>query len=122
MIATLLAFALLNAAYMILNNVFHSFFIPIAKIRLAKNIQEALLQKAVSIRVSSFDDPQFYDGYILSMTVMDKKVFAVLETFAELLKSAMTALLTLRLIFIIDPFCLGLVILSLIVSALGSVK
>lgn len=122
MIATLLAFALLNAAYMILNNVFHSFFIPIAKIRLAKNIQEALLQKAVSIRVSSFDDPQFYDGYILSMTVMDKKVFAVLETFAELLKSAMTALLTLRLIFIIDPFCLGLVILSLIVSALGGGK
>ena len=121
-IATLLIFTLLNAAYLILTNVFNSLLTPLAKIRLEKHVQTVLLQKSVSISVSAFDDPQFYDGYILSMTMMDKKVFAVLETFVELLKSAMTALLTIRLIFTIDPFCFGLVILSLIISAFGGRK
>lgn len=121
-VVTLLFFALLNAAYLILNNIFHFLLIPIARIRLEKYVQTALLQKSVSISMSAFDDPSFYDGYILSMTMMDKKVFAVLETFVGFLKSAMAMLLTIRLIFIVDPFCLGLVIVSQIISAFGGKK
>ncbi|WMJ86448.1 ABC transporter ATP-binding protein [Anaerocolumna sp. MB42-C2] len=121
-VTTLIIFALMNVAYLILSNVCNFLMTPLAKIKLEKHVQVTLLHKAVSIGVSAFDDPNFYDGYILSMTSMDKKIYAVLETLSNLLKSIVTTVLTINLIFIIDPFCFILVIASMVISVFGGKK
>lgn len=121
-IITLVIFALLNVVFLIMSNLFNVLLTQHAKIKLSKHVQTTLLNKAVSISVSAFDDPNFYDGYVLSMNEMDQKIFAVLETVVNLLKSLTTIGLTINLVFTIDPFCLILVAASLIISVVGGNK
>lgn len=121
-ILILLLFLSINIVYVLVRNLLITVLIPIGKVKLKKSIQTMMLKKTINIDVAAYDDPQYYDTYILGLYDMENRIFRVMESLGNLLKCLTTITSILTLALLVDPFCIILVTVSVIITTISGKK
>lgn len=121
-IAILVVYLIINIVFFIVKNMFNAIITPVSINKLKKAIQTAMLKKAISIDVAAYDDPNYYDAYILGLYDMETRVFKVLESLGNMIKSLISITSILSLVLLIDPLCILLVTVSIIITSVSGKK
>ncbi len=96
----------------LVNTAYYEIILPVQKEKLNKKMYEQIYEKAARMDLSSYDDPKFYNDFILSMNTMGERINGVIND-TKTMFSDMISILTLgTVISTIDPLCLVFVVVS----------
>lgn len=103
-------------AYMNMN------YVPKAELDLQKKIQSQLFNKAVNVDLSKYDDPDFYNEFIIINSEMDVSILKIVNNIRTIIYSLLISFSTITIILNLDIFSIIFVIISLILSYFMSSK
>lgn len=92
------------------------------EIDLKKSIQQQLFEKAINMDLEKYDNPEFYNDFIIINSEMDNVLTNILSNFRTIIYSCITTLGSVAIILNLDLFCLIFVVISLSLSYLLSLK
>lgn len=92
------------------------------EIDLRKSIQQQLFEKAINMDLEKYDNPEFYNDFIIINSEMDNVLTNILSNFRTIIYSCITTLGSVAIILNLDLFCLIFVVASLSLSYLLSLK
>lgn len=97
-------------------------YAPKAELDLQKKIQKQLFNKAINIDLSKYDDPNFYNEFIIINSEMDASLLRILNNIRTIIYSALTSFSTIAVILNLDIISVLFVLMSLILSYFLSLK
>ncbi len=122
-IMTFLAFlALANVVIRVIDAYLEHVSTPIAREKLKKELQLELFDKAMRMDLSCYDDPEFYNQFILSISQAEEKSFLVFENVMELISQACFVLSLGAVILTMDIGGLIFALAATALSLLGNIK
>lgn len=95
---------------------------PALSQRLHYKVQSDLFKKARTFELAKFDDPEFYNNYILAMQYSDAAVTGAIGNFSRLLQYALNFSATLALLVYIDFGAMAVLLISSVISMFISAK
>lgn len=106
----------------ILSSIFNSIYVPKARQKISQRMQQKLFEKAIGTDLQYYDDPEYYNSFIISLSNADNRAFEVFDSFISILTSFLTISGILSIIFTVDPICVVFVIFSVLASLVINVK
>ncbi len=106
----------------IFSAVFGDIYAPIMRERLSKHMQNMVFDKSVHLNLRYYDDPQYYDLFVVSQANADSRALEVFDTLVQFLSLIFTILGVGSLITVIDPICAFFVLVSTILSLVINLK
>jgi len=85
-------------------------------------MQQKLFAKAIGTDLQYYDDPEYYNSFILSLSNADNRAFDVFNSFISILTSFLTISGILSIIFTVDPICVVFVVASVFASLVINIK
>ncbi len=95
---------------------------PILKEKLDRNLYFAIYEKAVKTDLSSYDDPKFYNDFVLSMNVMGSRAENVISGTRDVFTELCSVALLSGILLTIDPICLLIIFISVAAAVPLGVK
>ncbi len=119
-LSELLFFVALQASILILfsglNSIYQGKISPISQQRFQCQMHYELFEKAASLELKKYDDPEFYNKYILALNNSDSRALSILDTFTTLLNSLFTISGLIAIISTLDKIIFLFVIFSVAIS------
>ncbi len=106
----------------VLSSLFNTIYVPIARQKISQRMQQKLFAKAIGTDLQYYDDPEYYNSFILSLSNADNRVFDVFNSFISILTSFLTISGILSIIFTVDPICVVFVVASVFASLVINIK
>lgn len=97
------------------NTVFYEVVLPVQKEKLNKKLYERIYEKAAKMDLSSYDDPKFYNDFVLSMNTMGDRVEGIISDTKTLFTNAIAIGTITGVISTIDPMCLIFVAAAILI-------
>ncbi len=97
----------------LLNAVYREFFFSVQLERITKGLSEMLYKKAKELDLENYDDPDFYNNFILVIESSGARVTMVLGLVQRYIGEVVSLLTIGTILFAIDPVCL-LIILAIV--------
>ncbi|MDR1700201.1 MAG: ABC transporter ATP-binding protein/permease [Lachnoclostridium sp.] len=110
-VVALLLFAL-EAGGMVLNSFFWNLFKEKGVPKVDRALKEQLYAKAREIDIDNYDDPEFYNEYILAVSEASKQVDRMFNLLDNLVSGAAALIMTSGFVLIKDPASLIFVVIS----------
>ena len=95
---------------------------PALSQRIHFRVQGNLFKKARTFELSKFDDPKFYNNYVLAMQYADSTVTGVIGNFAQIIQYTLSFSATLALLVYIDSGAMVVLLISSVISMIISAK
>ena len=99
----IITIGILQIVYLVLNNLYNSFYIPVSDNKIKIYFQEMTFKKAASVELACYENKEFYDKYTKAVGQAGQSAYKVLEIFSGILNSILTIATTSLLIFSIAP-------------------
>lgn len=106
----------LQVFYLIMNNLYNSFYIPISDNNIKIYFQEMTFKKAASVELSCYENKEFYDKYTKAVGQAGQSAYKVLEILSGILNNILTIATTSLLIFSIAPVLIIFSVIPIIYS------
>lgn len=106
-------FAITVTAGALLNIVFSDIILPIQQEKLNYRLYSAIYGKAARMDLASYDDPKFYNDFVLSMKIMDNRIDETRRLLVDLVTKIVSIFTIIGVIISIDPICLLTVLLCI---------
>ena len=106
----------------IASSFFYTVYAPIAREKISQRMQQKLFQKAIETDLQYYDDPEYYNSFLLSLSEADNRVFGVFNSFISILTSFLTIAGILGIIFVVDPLCVVFVTTAVLASLAVNLK
>ncbi len=100
------AFAALVIVGNFMNTVFYEILLPVQKEKLNKKLYEQIYEKAARMDLSSYDDPKFYNDFVLAMNTMGERIDAIIHDSTTLFTNVIAIGTITGIVASIDPMCL----------------
>ena len=97
----------------VLNAVYREFFFSVELEKITKGLSEILYKKAKELDLENYDDPDFYNNFILVIESSGARVTMVLGLVQRYIGEVVSLLTIGTILFAIDPVCL-LIILAIV--------
>ena len=88
------------------NTVFYEILMPVQKEKLNKKLYEQIYEKAARMDLSSYDDPKFYNDFVLAMNTMGERIEAIIHDSTTLFTNIIAISTITGIVASIDPMCL----------------
>ena len=88
------------------NSVFWEYVLPTRKEKLYQKLYSAIYEKAAKIDLSAYDDPKFYNDFVLSMNKMWDKTEEIIRLTRNMVEMVLFIAIISGVILSIDPICL----------------
>ena len=95
---------------------------PALSQRIHFKVQSELFKKARTFELSKFDDPEFYNNYVLAMQYADSTVTGTIGNFVRIIQYALSFSATLALLVYIDSSAMIVLLISSVISMIISAK
>ncbi len=105
-----IAIAAVLAVSEILNAVYREFFFTAELEKISKGLSELLFEKAKGLDLSSYDDPDFYNNFILVINSSGTRVTMVLGLVQRYIGEVVSLITIGSILFAIDPVCLLIIL------------
>ncbi len=89
---------------------------PLIKRKLHLRMHEEMFVKALSLDLSCFDDPEFYNDFVWAMNESDQRAVQVIEDTGKLINRIVASATLFGLLFTVDPIIAVILFLSSIVT------
>lgn len=96
------------------NTVFYEVLMPVQKEKLHKKLYEQIYDKAARMDLSSYDDPKFYNDFVLAMNTMGERIDAIVSDATTLFTNIIAIGTITGIVATIDPMCLVFVIVCIL--------
>lgn len=110
---------LIIAGVLILSNVlsllYREFYWNMAKERLYYRLNSTLYEKAHSLDLQNYDDPDFYNNFILTIESSSENIQGLLGMVQNYIGNIVSLVAVSSVIFVIDPVCLLIIFASIII-------
>ncbi len=110
---------LIIAGVLILSNVlsllYREFYWNMAKERLYYKLNSTLYEKAHSLDLQNYDDPDFYNNFILTIESSSENIQGLLGMVQNYIGNIVSLIAVSSVIFVIDPVCLLIIFASIII-------
>ncbi|MGN0539842.1 MAG: ABC transporter ATP-binding protein [Candidatus Fimenecus sp.] len=110
---------LIIAGVLILSNVlsllYREFYWNMAKERLYYRLNSTLYEKAHSLDLQNYDDPDFYNNFILTIESSSENIQGLLGMVQNYIGNIVSLMAVSSVIFVIDPVCLLIIFASIII-------
>lgn len=107
------------AALIILSNVFNilyrEFYWNMERERLYKKLNSTLYEKAHSLDLESYDNPDFYNNFILTIESSSDNIQGLLGLVQHYVSNVASLVTIASIIFAIDPICLLIIVASILI-------
>lgn len=107
------------AGIIILSNVltllYREFYWNMAKERLYYKLNSTLYEKAHSLDLENYDDPDFYNNFILTIESSSENIQGLLGMVQNYVANVITLIAISSIILVIDPVCLLIIFASIII-------
>lgn len=107
------------AGVLILSNVlsllYREFYWNMAKERLYYRLNSTLYEKAHSLDLQNYDDPDFYNNFILTIESSSENIQGLLGMVQNYIGNVISLIAVSSVIFVIDPVCLLIIFASIII-------
>ncbi len=110
--------AILQVSNQLLQSVFWSRIIPIQKLKLHSKLQSDLFGKASLMDLECYDNPEFYNNFILSLNEIDNRANNIVNEFGQLLSRILSIVTISAILFTIEPILILCTILVVVLSSL----
>lgn len=110
--------ALLQIVNQVLQATISSYIIPIQKLKLHSKLQSDLFGKAISMDLECYDDPTFYNDFVLSLNEIDNRANNVINEFGKLISRILSVVTISAILFTIEPILILCTIVVVVVSSL----
>lgn len=111
--------ALIIAGVLILSNLlsllYREFYWNIAKERLYYRLNSTLYEKAHSLDLQNYDDPDFYNNFILTIESSSENIQGLLGMVQNYIGNIVSLIAVSSVIFVIDPVCLLIIFASIFI-------
>lgn len=97
------------------NTIFYEVVLPVQKEKLNKKLYEQIYDKAARMDLSSYDDPKFYNDFVLSMNTMGDRIEAIIQDSTNLFTNIIAIVTITGVITTIDPMCLVFVAVCILI-------
>ena len=97
------------------NTVFYEVLLPIQKEKLNKKLYEQIYEKASRMDLASYDDPKFYNDFVLAMNTMGERIEAIVHDATTLFTNIIAISTITGIVASIDPMCLVFVIVCILI-------
>ena len=105
-----------NVVSLTMNMIYQELYYPRQQLVLAEKMQLQLYNKAISLDLARYDNPQFYNDFIWAMSQSEGKVLQVLESTGVLIESFTAIASVGTLILLLDPIGIMFVAVSFLVN------
>lgn len=102
--------------FSIINSGYQGKIVPVSQQNFQKEMHSELFLKAAVISVTKYDDPEFYDKYVLALNNSDSRALSILDTFTTLIHSLFTIMGIIAIITSLDRLIFLFVILNVVIS------
>ena len=92
------------------NTFFYEVLMPIEKEKLNKKLYEQIYEKAARMDLASYDDPKFYNDFVLAMNTMGDRIESIIKDSTTLFTNIIAIGTITSIVATIDPICLIFVI------------
>lgn len=110
---------LIIAGVLILSNVlsllYREFYWNMARERLYYRLNSTLYEKAHSLDLQNYDDPDFYNNFILTIESSSENIQGLLGMVQNYIGNIVSLVAVSSVIFVIDPVCLLIIFVSIII-------
>lgn len=96
------------------NTLFYEILLPVQKEKLNKKLYEQIYEKAARMDLSSYDDPKFYNDFVLAMNTMGERIEAIIHDSTTLFTNIIAISTITGIVASIDPMCLVFVIVCIL--------
>ena len=96
------------------NTVFYEIVMPVQKEKLHRKLYEQIYEKAARMDLSSYDDPKFYNDFVLAMNTMGDRIEAIIHDSTTLFTNIIAISTITGIVASIDPMCLVFVIVCIL--------
>lgn len=97
------------AAVIVIGNIFNTFFyevlLPLQNEKLHYKLYSAIYEKASKMDFESYDNPEFYNDFVLAMNSMAERVSSILKSSRNLITELVSITSITAVILTIDPMC-----------------
>lgn len=107
----LLANFIVSLIFSHLSSVSNHIIIPLSTQKFRANMHQELYEKASEIEFIKYDDPAFYNKYVMALNNSDSRALSVLNTYSSLLTSLLSSLGLIALILSIRQFLIIIIVL-----------
>ena len=88
------------------NTIFYEILMPVQKEKLNKKLYEQIYEKAARMDLSSYDDPKFYNDFVLAMNTMGERIEAIIHDSTTLFTNVIAISTITGIVASVDPMCL----------------
>ncbi|MBR3974937.1 MAG: ABC transporter ATP-binding protein [Clostridia bacterium] len=99
----------------IINTSFYELNYHKQKQKLYHKIYSMIYEKAARMDISSYDDPKFYNDFVLAMNMMESRAETVIEDTQRLVTNFVSLTTIISVIVSIDPVCLLFVVACIVI-------
>ena len=93
---------------------------PLIKRKLHLRMHEEMFVKALSLDLSCFDDPEFYNDFVWAMNESDQRAVEVIEDTGKLINRIVASATLFTLLFTVDPIIALILFLSSSVTVISN--
>ena len=97
------------------NTVFYEILLPVQKEKLNRKLYEQIYEKASRMDLASYDDPKFYNDFVLAMNTMGERIEAIIHDTTTLFTNVIAIGTITGIVAAIDPMCLVFVIVCILI-------
>ncbi len=97
------------------NLLYREFYWNMEKERLYKKLNATLYEKAHSLDLESYDDPNFYNNFILTIESSSENIQGLLGLIQHYIGNVITLITIASVILTIDPICLVIILASILI-------
>ena len=97
------------------NTVFYEILMPVQKEKLNKKLYEQIYEKAARMDLASYDDPKFYNDFVLAMNTMGDRIESIIHDTTTLFTNILAIGTITSIVASIDPVCLIFVIVCILI-------
>ena len=105
-----------------LSSMFNTIYVPIAREKISQSMQQKLFVKAIGTDLQYYDDPEYYNSFILSLSNADNRALEVFGSFISVMTSFLSIFGILSIVFAVDPICIIFVAASALASLVINTK
>ncbi len=109
-------------SFYLFDNWFRELHDPAQKQKLHLRMHRHLFEKALSLDLACFDDPEFYNDFVWAMNESDTRAIAVLDSTSQMTHKIVGAFSILSLLFTIEPLVALILILSSVVTMICNIQ
>ena len=110
------------ACLQIINNFVQAFFsnrvLPIQRLKLHKRLQTILFEKAESVELKCYDDPEYYNNFIFSLNEIDNRANNIVNQTGQFVSRVVSIITISSILFAIEPILILVTIIVVFFSAI----